>query len=181
MKCKFSFMLLQNNSTYKLPMLRIALWVLRITLLFCLPAAPVLKQDAFILCLLNANNVSLGIYVISNDNVCLIRLMFVHRNVAQTNISMTIFNSSRPGQNGRHFTDDIFRCIFVNEKFCNLTKISLKFIPKGPIDNNPAMFFLDNGLAPNRQQLMLTWFADTYMRLSVISIYKENLWLRDSQ
>ena len=25
-------------------------------------------------------------------------------------------NSSSPGQNGRHFADDIFRCIFVNEK-----------------------------------------------------------------
>ena len=93
MKCKFSFTLLQINSTYKSPMLRVALSILRITLLFCLPAAPVLKQDAFILCLLSANNVSLGIYVISNDNVCLIRLMFVHRNVAETNISMTMFNS----------------------------------------------------------------------------------------
>ena len=47
-------------------------------------------------------------------------------------------NSSPPGQNGRHFTDYIFRCIFVNEKFCMLIQISLKFVPKGPIDNNPA-------------------------------------------
>ena len=30
------------------------------------------------------------------------------------------FNSSPSGQNGRHFSDDIFRCIFVNEKFCIL-------------------------------------------------------------
>ena len=44
-----------------------------------------------------------------------------------------------PGQNGRHFADDIFRCIFVNEKFCNLIKISLRFIRKGAIDNNPAL------------------------------------------
>ena len=28
---------------------------------------------------------------------------------------------------------------FVNEKFCILTKISLMFVPKGPIDNNPAL------------------------------------------
>ena len=48
-------------------------------------------------------------------------------------------NSSPPGQNSRHFTDDIFRCIFVNEKFCILIKISLKFVPKGPIDNNPSL------------------------------------------
>ena len=48
-------------------------------------------------------------------------------------------NSSPPGPNGRHFADDIFRCIFVNEKFCILIKISLKLLPKGPIDNNPAL------------------------------------------
>ena len=44
-----------------------------------------------------------------------------------------------PGQNGRHFADDIFWCILVNEKFCMLNKISLKFVRKGPIDNNPAL------------------------------------------
>ena len=43
------------------------------------------------------------------------------------------------GQNGRHFADDIFRCIFVNEKFSTLIKISLKYVPKGPIDNIPAL------------------------------------------
>ena len=44
-----------------------------------------------------------------------------------------------PGQNGRHYADNIFRCIFLNEKFFILIKISLKFVPKGPIDNNTAM------------------------------------------
>ena len=48
-------------------------------------------------------------------------------------------NSSPPGQNGPHFADDIFRCIFINEKFCIFTKISLKSVPKGPIDYNPAL------------------------------------------
>ena len=48
-------------------------------------------------------------------------------------------NSYPPGQNGRHFADDIFRCIFVNEKFCILIKISLKFVLKGPIENNTAL------------------------------------------
>ena len=36
-------------------------------------------------------------------------------------------------------SDDIFKCIFVNEKFCILIKISLKFVPKGPFDNNPPL------------------------------------------
>ena len=48
-------------------------------------------------------------------------------------------NSSPPGQNGRHFADDIFRCILVNEKFCILIKILLKFVPKGPTDDNPVL------------------------------------------
>ena len=48
-------------------------------------------------------------------------------------------NSSPAGQNGRHFADDIFTCILVNEKICILIKISLKFVPKCPINNNEAL------------------------------------------
>ena len=48
-------------------------------------------------------------------------------------------NSSPPWQNGCHFADDIFRCIFVNEKFCILIKNSIKIVSDGPIDNNPAL------------------------------------------
>ena len=44
-----------------------------------------------------------------------------------------------PGQNGRHFADDIFRCNFVNEMFLILIQISFKFVPEGPIDNNPVL------------------------------------------
>ena len=35
--------------------------------------------------------------------------------------------------------DHIFICIFLNEKFCILIKISLKFVPQGPLHNNPAL------------------------------------------
>ena len=45
----------------------------------------------------------------------------------------------RPRQNGRHFPDDIFRCIFSNESVYISIKISLKFVPKGPINNIPAL------------------------------------------
>ena len=48
-------------------------------------------------------------------------------------------NLSPAGQNGRRFTDDIFRCIFMNQKCCVFIKISLKIVPKGPIYNNPAL------------------------------------------
>ena len=38
-------------------------------------------------------------------------------------------NTLRPRQNGRHFTDDIFKCMFLNENFRILNEISLKYVP----------------------------------------------------
>ena len=49
------------------------------------------------------------------------------------------FNTLRPRQNGRHFADDIFECIFLNENVWISIKISLKFVPKGSISNIPAL------------------------------------------
>ena len=37
------------------------------------------------------------------------------------------------------WADDIFNCIFLNEKVRILIKTSLKFIPKGVIDNIQAL------------------------------------------
>ena len=48
-------------------------------------------------------------------------------------------NTLQPRQNGRHFPDDIFKCIFLNENVWISIKISLKFVPKGPINNIPAL------------------------------------------
>ena len=59
--------------------------------------------------------------------------------VLQTKQLTWIFNSSPPGQNGRHFSDNVFRCIFVNGKFCILIKISLKLVLKGPINSIPSL------------------------------------------
>ena len=48
-------------------------------------------------------------------------------------------NTLRPRQNGRHFADDIFKCIFLNENAWMSLKISLKFVPKVRINNIPAL------------------------------------------
>ena len=40
--------------------------------------------------------------------------------------------------NVRHFVDDIFKCIFMNENFCILSEISVMFVPTGPNGNNSA-------------------------------------------
>ena len=54
-------------------------------------------------------------------------------------LKMTSFNTLRPGQNGRHSPDDIFICSFLNESVRVPIKNSLKCVPKGPINNIPAL------------------------------------------
>ena len=51
----------------------------------------------------------------------------------------SLINTLRPRQDGRHFPDDIFICIFLNENEWHSIKISLKFVPKVPINNIPAL------------------------------------------
>ena len=50
-----------------------------------------------------------------------------------------IFNTLRLRQNGRHFTDDSFKCILLNENISISINISLKFVHKGQINNIPAL------------------------------------------
>ena len=52
---------------------------------------------------------------------------------------VTGFNTLRSRLNGCHFADVIFRCIFFNENVWIPIKISLNFVPKGPINNIPAL------------------------------------------
>ena len=52
------------------------------------------------------------------------------------------FNSLRPRQNGRLFADDTFKRIFLNENIRISTKNSLKFVPKGLINNIPALVLI---------------------------------------
>ena len=58
------------------------------------------------------------------------------------------FNTWGPRQNDRHFPDHIFKYIFVNENVWIWIKISLKFVPNGPV-----------GLTPTRRQAFI-WTND---------------------
>ena len=49
------------------------------------------------------------------------------------------FNKLRPRQNGRHFADDIFKCIVLNESVWIPIEMSLKLVPNDPINNIPAL------------------------------------------
>ena len=48
-------------------------------------------------------------------------------------------NTLRPRQNGRHFPDNIFNWILLNENVWISIDISLKFVPKGTIYNIPTL------------------------------------------
>ena len=50
-----------------------------------------------------------------------------------------LINPLSPRQNGRHFRDDIFKCIFFCESIWISIKTSLKFVPEGPINNIPSL------------------------------------------
>ena len=78
--------------------------------------------------------------------------------------SVYIFNSSPPGQNGRHFADDMFKCIFLNENIWISNKISLKYVPWGLIDSMSALVQIMVWRRPGDKPLsepMLTQFTDT--------------------
>ena len=52
---------------------------------------------------------------------------------------LTKFITLRPRQNGRHFPDDIFKWIFLNENVWISINISLKVVPRAPINNIPTL------------------------------------------
>ena len=70
---------------------------------------------------------------VARSSACAITICF------RKTIITSWVNTLRPRQNGRHFPDDIFIYIFFNKSILILTKISLKFVPNGPINNIPAL------------------------------------------
>ena len=68
--------------------------------------------------------------------------------LAATNYTM------KPRQNGRHFTDDTFKRIVLNENIRIPIEISLMFVPKDPISKYTSAG-TDNGLSPT--DICVTW------------------------
>ena len=71
-------------------------------------------------------------------------------------------NTSKPRQNGRHFANDIFKCIFLNENFWTPIRISLTLVPKGPINNFPALVQINAHRVTSR--CVNQWWLD-YQRI----------------
>ena len=78
--------------------------------------------------LLQTNEVDAVITLVSYCTNCLKILLITNH-----------INTLRPRQNGHHFANDILKCIFLDENVWIPIKISLKFVPNGPINNIPAL------------------------------------------
>ena len=78
-----------------------------------------------------------------------------------------LINTLRPRRNGRHFPDDIFKWIFLNENVWVLIKISLGFIPRCPIKNIPALVQI---MAWGRP-------GDIYASLGLIELILSSSWI----
>ena len=89
--------------------------------------------------------------------------MKFHHRIVKTHKVVTL----RSRQNGWHFADDSSKYIFLNENERNLNKNSLNFIPKGPVNNIPALVQLmawrRPGASHYQNQLWLICFInDSY-------------------
>ena len=75
-------------------------------------------------------------------------------------------NTLRPKQNGRHFPDNIFKCIFLNESDIIPIQISLKFVPRDPLNYVSAFVQIMAGRRPGDKPLSEPMVArlSTYMR-----------------
>ena len=74
-----------------------------------------------------------------NDKLTLVQVMAWCLMTPHHYLTQYWVNTLRPRQNGRHFADDIFKCIFLNENTSISINISLKFVPQGRINNIPAL------------------------------------------
>ena len=72
-------------------------------------------------------------------------------------------NTLRPRQNGRHFPDDVFKCIFLNGNDGIPIKFSLKFVP----NNIPALFQIMAWRRPGDKPLSETMMARLQTQICV--------------
>ena len=94
------------------------------------------KQFIFSKNITNASN------TLDQQHICMttgISHLLMCASLNPIHITHVVINTLRPRQNGRHFADDIFKCIFLNENVWIPIETSMKFVPKGPINNIPAL------------------------------------------
>ena len=80
--------------------------------------------------------------------------------------------------------DDIFKCIFLNENIWISIKISLKFVPKSPINNIPALVHIMAWCCPGDKPLFEPMVVSLPTHICVTRpqwvkclLVKENIWV----
>ena len=89
--------------------------------------------------------------------------MYIGHVYSCPDLIINIVNSLRPRQNRRHFADDVFKCNLLNESVWISIENSLRFVPKGPINNIPAlvqiMAWRRSGDKPLSEPIMVSLLA----------------------
>ena len=86
------------------------------------------------------------------------------------------FSTLRPRQNGRQFPDIIFKWIFLNENAWILINISLKFVPRGPINNIPTLVQVMASRRPGDKPLSETMIVRLPTHICVTRTKWVNTW-----
>ena len=76
-------------------------------------------------------------------------------------------NKLRPWQNGRHFPDDIFKCVLFNENVWILSEISLKFVHKRHFNNIPALVQTMAWRRPGESHYLNQWWPSSLTHIWV--------------
>ena len=95
-------------------------------------------------------------------------------------------NSSPPGQNGRHFADDVFKRIFLNENIWISNKISLEYVHWGLNYNMSALVqilawrqaIIWTNADPVHRRVYTALGREELKQERLVYIYHERLWWR---
>ena len=78
-----------------------------------------------------------------------------------------VINTLKPSQNGCHFINDIFKCIFINENIWISIKITLKFVFKGLINNSPTLIQIIAWCRPGNKPLSEAMIFSLLMHICI--------------
>ena len=99
--------------------------------------------------------------------------IFIQENVVESvckKADILLTAQLRLRQNGRHFADDIFKCMSLNEKFWILNKISLKYVPQGLIDRTAVLVQIMawHRTGNNPLSVIITWLCGFWREITSV-------------
>ena len=102
--------------------------------------------------------------------------VYIHFPIEYHLTGTPLVNTLRPRQHVRHFADDVFECICLNENVWISNMISLKFVPNDPINNNPALVQIMAWRRPGNKPLSKPMMVNLLTHLCVTRPQWVNTW-----